>query len=49
MTLKKVYYGVPPVLDDAFAKVLAILAAERIRRQRQIGLSEFVRDLQAGI
>ena len=36
-------------LDDAFAKVQAILAAERIKRQRQIGLSEFVRDLQAGI
>ena len=36
-------------LDDAFAKVQAILGAERIRRQRQIGLSDFVRDLQAGI
>jgi guanylate kinase len=36
-------------LDDAFAKVQAILSAERNRRQRQIGLSDFVRDLQAGI
>jgi guanylate kinase len=36
-------------LDDAFVMVQAILTAERIRRQRQIGLSEFVRDLQAGI
>jgi guanylate kinase len=36
-------------LDDAFAKVQTILSAERNRRQRQIGLSDFVRDLQAGI
>ncbi len=32
---------------DAFAEVRAILAAERLRRERQIGLSAFVRDLQA--
>ena len=36
-------------LDDAFAKVQTILSAERNKRQRQIGLSDFVRDLQAGI
>jgi len=32
---------------DAFAEVKAILAAERLRRERQIGLSDFVRALQA--
>jgi guanylate kinase len=32
---------------DAFAEVRAILAAERLKRERQIGLSAFVRDLQA--
>jgi guanylate kinase len=34
-------------LDRAFAEVQAILAAERVRRGRQTGLSEFVRRLQA--
>jgi guanylate kinase len=34
-------------LDDTFADVLAILAAERVKRDRQIGLSDFVRGLQA--
>src|ERR1700722_19403762 len=33
--------------DDAFAEVRTILAAERLKRERQIGLSAFVRDLQA--
>jgi guanylate kinase len=33
--------------DDAFAQVLAILAAERLKRERRIGLSGFVRALQA--
>jgi len=33
--------------SDAFAEVRAILAAERLKRERQIGLSAFVRDLQA--
>ena len=28
---------------EAFAEVRAILAAERVRRERQIGLSDFVR------
>jgi guanylate kinase len=31
----------------AFAEVRAILAAERLKRERQIGLSDFVRGLQA--
>ena len=34
-------------LDQAFAEVKAILAAERVRRERQPGLSDFVRGLQA--
>jgi guanylate kinase len=33
--------------DKAFAEVWAILAAERLKRDRQIGLSGFVRALQA--
>jgi guanylate kinase len=33
--------------DLAFAEVRAILAAERLKRERQIGLSAFVRALQA--
>jgi guanylate kinase len=34
-------------LDQAFADVAAILAAERIKRDRQVGLSDFVRRLQS--
>ncbi len=34
-------------IDDAFAEVRAVLAAERLKRERQIGLSDFVRSLQA--
>jgi guanylate kinase len=34
-------------LECAFSQINAILAAERRRRDRQIGLSAFVRDLQA--
>ena len=34
-------------IDLAFAEVRAILAAERLKRERQIGLSDFVRGLQA--
>jgi guanylate kinase len=34
-------------IDEAFAEIKAILAAERLKRERQIGLSEFVRSLQA--
>jgi guanylate kinase len=33
--------------DEAFAEARAILAAERLKRERQIGLSAFVRALQA--
>jgi guanylate kinase len=33
--------------DEAFADVRAVLAAERLKRERQIGLSGFVRALQA--
>jgi guanylate kinase len=34
-------------IDDAFDHVQAILAAERLKRERRIGLSSFVRALQA--
>jgi guanylate kinase len=34
-------------VDEAFTEVRAILAAERLKRERQIGLSGFVRALQA--
>jgi guanylate kinase len=34
-------------LPDAFAELRAILAAERLKRERQTGLSEFVRSVQA--
>ena len=36
-------------LDRAFTEVQAILAAERLRRERQTGLTAFVRDLQSKI
>jgi guanylate kinase len=36
-------------LDQAFADVSAVLAAERVKRERQIGLSDFVRGLQANL
>ncbi len=34
-------------LDQAFADVVTILAAERLKRERQSGLSDFVRGLQS--
>jgi guanylate kinase len=34
-------------IDHAFAEVQSILAAERLKRERQTGLSDFVRRLQA--
>jgi guanylate kinase len=34
-------------VERAFNDVKAILAAERLKRDRQTGLSAFVRDLQA--
>jgi guanylate kinase len=36
-------------VTQAFEEVCAILAAERLKRERQIGLSAFVRSLQAGL
>jgi guanylate kinase len=33
-------------IEQAFAEVRAILSAERLKRERQIGLSDFVRGLQ---
>ncbi|WP_114391854.1 guanylate kinase [Oleisolibacter albus] len=36
-------------VEESVAAVRAILQAERLRRRRQIGLSEFVRGLQAGL
>jgi guanylate kinase len=36
-------------IKDAFEDVRAILVAERLKRERQPGLSAFVRSLQAGI
>jgi guanylate kinase len=36
-------------LDRAFLDVRAILAAERLRRERQTGLSAFVRGLQSDL
>ena len=36
-------------VDEAVAKVHGILNAERLRRRRQVGLSEFVKGLQAGV
>lgn len=41
------YVVVNHTIEDAFADVRAILAAERLKRERQTGLSAFVRGLQA--
>jgi len=43
------YVVVNRELDQAFADVEAILAAERLKRDRQTGLSTFVRGLQADL
>jgi guanylate kinase len=43
------YVVVNSDLDAAFAEVRAILAAERHRRERQIGLTTFVRSLQTDL
>ena len=40
------YIVVNRKIDDAYAEVQSILKSERLRRARQIGLVEFVRDLQ---
>ena len=34
-------------VDDCFAALTSILTAERLRRERQVGLSEFVRGIEA--
>jgi guanylate kinase len=36
-------------LEQAFSEVKAILASERLRRERQVGLADFVNTLRAGI
>jgi guanylate kinase len=41
------YVVINHTLDQAFANVRAILAAERLKRERQTGLSDFVRRLQS--
>jgi len=41
------YIVVNEELDQSVASVRAILAAERLRRDRQAGMTEFVRTLQA--
>jgi guanylate kinase len=41
------YVVINNVIDRAFADVQAILAAERLKRERQTGLSTFVRGLQS--
>jgi guanylate kinase len=41
------YVVVNHTIEDAFADVSAILVAERLKRERQTGLSAFVRGLQA--
>ena len=40
------YIVVNQNVDDAFAEVRSILKAERLKRERRTGLTEFVRDLQ---
>jgi guanylate kinase len=35
-------------VDESVARVEAILAAERMRRERQVGLAEFVTRLREG-
>ena len=41
------YVVINTAVDHAFAQVQSILAAERLKRERQTGLSDFVRRLQA--
>jgi guanylate kinase len=43
------YVVINTEIDHAFAEVRAILAAERLKRERQIGLSGFVRALQDSV
>jgi guanylate kinase len=39
------YVVVNEVVDEAHAEVMAILTAERLKRRRQLGLTDFVRGL----
>jgi guanylate kinase len=39
------YVVVNDVIDAAHGQVMAILTAERLKRRRQLGLTEFVREL----
>jgi guanylate kinase len=41
------YVIINDALDQAFAEVRTILAAERMKRERQVSLTEFVRGVQA--
>jgi guanylate kinase len=41
------YVVINHALDQAFTNVKSILAAERLKRARQTGLSDFVRRLQS--
>jgi guanylate kinase len=41
------YVVINTAVDHAFAELQSILAAERLKRERQTGLSDFVRSLQA--
>jgi guanylate kinase len=43
------YVVVNTDVEVAFADVRAVLSAERLKRERQIGLAAFVRGLQANI
>jgi len=43
------YVVVNTDIDEAFADVRSVLSAERLKRERQIGLAAFVRGLQANI
>lgn len=40
------YIVVNHAIDEAFAEVQSILKAERLKRERRVGLTAFVRDLQ---
>jgi guanylate kinase len=42
------YIVVNSDLDESVAKVQSVLAAERIKRDRQIGLGDFVKRLRDG-
>jgi guanylate kinase len=42
------YVIVNDTIESSLAKARAIVAAERLRRTRQIGLAEFVASLRAG-